>query len=102
MFERKPPPRGRYGCNKMNKPANLQDLMLNTLRKERMDVTVFLTNGFQIKGTIKGYDNFVLILETDGKQQMVYKHAVSTIAPSRPVPIRIPREDTAPEDENEK
>ncbi len=72
----------------MNKIANLQDLILNTLRKDKTDVTVFLTNGFQIKGTVKGYDNFVIILETaEGKQQMVYKHAVSTVAPSRPVSI---------------
>lgn len=85
----------------MNKPANLQDLILNTLRKDRTDVTVFLTNGFQIKGIIKGYDNFVLILETEGKQQMVYKHAVSTIAPSRPVAIKLPKEEIQSEDENE-
>ena len=73
----------------MNKPANLQDIVLNTLRKERSDVTVFLTNGFQIKGKIKGYDNFVLIVDSDGKQQMVYKHAVSTIVPVRPISIQI-------------
>ncbi len=77
----------------MNKIANLQDLMLNTLRKEKVDVTVFLTNGFQIKGTVKGYDSFVLILESDGKQQMVYKHAVSTIAPARPVTISMKEEE---------
>ena len=82
----------------MNKSANLQDLMLNTLRKEKSDVTVFLTNGFQIKGVIKGYDNFVLILDTDGKQQMIYKHAVSTIVPARPVAIRIPREEEESEE----
>ncbi len=77
----------------MNKIANLQDLMLNTLRKEKTDVTVFLTNGFQIKGVVKGYDNFVLILDTDGKQQMVYKHAVSTIVPARPISINLKEEE---------
>jgi host factor-I protein len=77
----------------MYKPANLQDVLLNTLRKEKLDVTVFLTNGFQIKGKLCGYDNFVIVLETDGKQQIVYKHAISTIVPCRPIPIRIPRED---------
>ncbi len=76
----------------MSKAANLQDIVLNTLRKEKTDVTVFLTNGFQIKGQIKGYDNFVLILDSDGKQQMVYKHAISTIAPGRHISIQIPRD----------
>lgn len=77
----------------MSKPANLQDIVLNTLRKEKLDVTVFLTNGFQIKGQVKGYDNFVLILESDGKQQMIYKHAISTIVPGRHISIQIPKDE---------
>jgi len=60
---------------------NLQDLILNQVRKENMPVTVFLTSGFQIRGTIKGFDNYVIIIEADGKQQMVYKHAISTVIP---------------------
>ena len=64
---------------------NLQDVLLNQLRKEKVLSTVFLTNGFQLKGTIKGFDNFVVILESDGKQQMIYKHAISTLVPSRAI-----------------
>lgn len=69
----------------MSKAINLQDVLLNQLRKEKIMVTAFLTNGFQLKGTIKGFDNFVVILDSEGKQQMIYKHAISTLAPSRPV-----------------
>lgn len=69
----------------MSKAINLQDVLLNQLRKEKILVTVFLTNGFQLKGTIKGFDNFVVMLESEGKQQMIYKHAISTLAPSKPV-----------------
>ena len=78
----------------MTKQINLQDMFLNTLRKERTEVTVFLTNGHQLKGCIKGYDNFVVMMDSDGKQQMLYKHAISTIAPSRPVVFVNPRETT--------
>ncbi|MEG0320374.1 MAG: RNA chaperone Hfq, partial [Niameybacter sp.] len=69
----------------MSKAINLQDLLLNQLRKDRIAVTVFLTNGFQIKGTVRGFDNFVVLLESEGKQQMIYKHAISTICPSKVV-----------------
>jgi len=69
----------------MSKAINLQDVLLNQLRKEKILVTVFLTNGFQIKGTIKGFDNFVVILESEGKQQMIYKHAISTLVPSKAI-----------------
>lgn len=64
---------------------NLQDAFLNQLRKETIPVTIFLVNGFQLKGTVRGFDNFTVILESDGKQLMVYKHAISTVSPSRPV-----------------
>lgn len=64
---------------------NLQDAFLNQLRKENILVTIFLVNGFQLKGFVRGFDNFTVILESDGKQLMVYKHAISTISPSRPV-----------------
>lgn len=69
----------------MSKVINLQDVLLNQLRKEKILITVFLTNGFQLKGTIKGFDNFVVILESEGKQQMIYKHAISTLVPSKAV-----------------
>lgn len=64
---------------------NLQDAFLNQLRKENILVTIFLINGFQLKGTVRGFDNFTVILESDGKQLMVYKHAISTLSPTRPV-----------------
>lgn len=63
----------------------LQDAFLNQLRKERIPVTIHLTNGFQLRGLIRGFDNFVLLVESDGKQMMIYKHAVSTVTPARAV-----------------
>jgi host factor-I protein len=60
---------------------NYQDLILNQVRKDNMPVTIFLTSGFQIRGVIKGFDNYVVVIESDNKQQMVYKHAISTIIP---------------------
>ncbi|MBC7345162.1 MAG: RNA chaperone Hfq [Clostridia bacterium] len=73
----------------MGKPqqVNLQDLFLNQARRESVSVTVYLVNGFQLRGTIKGFDNFIVILEVDGKQHMIYKHAISTIIPNRPVSL---------------
>ncbi len=67
----------------MSKPMsmNLQDVFLNQLRRDKVQVTLFLVNGFQIKGIIKGFDNFVLVMEVEGNQQIIYKHAISTIAP---------------------
>ena len=65
----------------------LQDLFLNELRKERQLVTVFLMNGFQMKGVITGFDSFVVTLVSEGRQQMIYKHAISTIVPARPISI---------------
>ena len=64
---------------------NLQDAFLNQVRKEKMPVTIFLVNGFQIKGIVKGFDNFTVIVELDQRQQLVYKHAISTVAPVRPI-----------------
>lgn len=70
----------------MNKSlVNLQDMFLNVLRRDNTPVTVYLVNGFQLKGLVKGFDNFTVILDADGKQQMIYKHAISTIVPLRPV-----------------
>ena len=60
---------------------NYQDLILNQVRKDSMPVTVFLTSGFQIRGVIKGFDNYVIVIESENKQQMIYKHAISTIIP---------------------
>lgn len=71
----------------MNKLMNLQDVFLNQVRKEHSNVTVFLTNGFQFKGTVKGFDSYIVILECDGKQNLVYKHAISTIIPAHTISI---------------
>lgn len=65
--------------------AELQDVILNSVRKNRIPVTMHLTNGVPLKGIIRGFDSFVVLLESDGKQQMIYKHAISTVTPSRPV-----------------
>jgi len=70
---------------------NLQDYFLNQVRKESIAVTIFLVNGFQIKGLVKGFDNFTVVMDVDGKQQMVYKHAISTIMPVRPVNMMMER-----------
>ena len=70
-----------------NKNMNLQDVFLNQARKDYIGVTIFLTNGFQFKGIVKGFDSYIVILECDGKQNLVYKHAISTIIPIRPVSI---------------
>lgn len=62
-----------------------QDIFLNQARRSRTCVTVFLMNGFQMRGIITGFDLFVILLQSEGKQQMIYKHAVSTIVPSTPL-----------------
>lgn len=72
-----------FQVNKAN--INLQDVFLNQVRKEHIAVTIYLTNGFQLKGMVKGFDNFTVVLDTDGKQQLVYKHAISTISPMKVV-----------------
>jgi host factor-I protein len=76
------------------KTQNLQDSFLNALRKEKIPVTMFLTNGVRLKGTIKGFDNFVVLLR-DVNEQLVYKHAISTVVPERPVDLRGDAADTA-------
>ena len=65
----------------------LQDLFLNDVRREHQLVTVFLMNGFQMKGVITGFDSFVVCLVSEGRQQMIYKHAISTVVPARPVKL---------------
>ena len=69
----------------MSDPINLQDAILNEVRRERVPVTLFLMNGFQLRGVITGYDSFAVVLVSDGKQQMIYKHAISTLAPMKPL-----------------
>ena len=74
----------------MSEQINLQDAILNEVAKEHVPVTLFLMNGFQLRGTITGFDSFVVVLVTDGKQQMIYKHAISTLAPIRPLKAALP------------
>ena len=69
----------------MSDAYNLQDAILNEVRRERVPVTLFLMNGFQLRGIITGFDSFVVVLVSDGKQQMIYKHAISTLAPMKPL-----------------
>jgi host factor-I protein len=64
---------------------NYQDQLLSAVRKENMPVTIYLTSGFQIRGLIRNFDAYVVIVESDGKQQMVYKHAISTVVPLKTV-----------------
>jgi len=71
----------------MNKNINLQDVFLNQVRKEHIPVTVYLTNGFQLRGMVKGFDNFTVVIDSEGKQQLVYKHAISTVSPMKAVNI---------------
>ena len=75
----------------MQRTENYQDLFLNQARRERTPLTVFLVNGFQMRGVVTGFDAFVIMLFSDGKQQMIYKHAVSTMTPS--VPLRLNQEE---------
>lgn len=67
----------------MQKPQYLQDIYLNRLRRDGAVVTMFLMNGFQMHGVIRGFDGFTVVLEADGRQQLIYKHAISTIVPPR-------------------
>ena len=67
--------------------ANLQDIFLLRARREQVPVTMFLMNGFQMRGTITGFDAFVVLLDSEGRQQVIYKHAISTIAPVHPVEL---------------
>ena len=68
-----------------NKPINLQENFLNQARKENVPVTIHLVNGFQIKGMIRGFDQFTVVIDSMGRQQMVFKHAISTITPAKPL-----------------
>ncbi|WP_289050938.1 RNA chaperone Hfq [uncultured Acidaminococcus sp.] len=64
-----------------NRPLNLQDSFLNKVRSEKKTIVIYLMNGFQVRGKVWGFDNLTVILESEGKQQLIYKHAISTIAP---------------------
>lgn len=74
------------------KVINLQDSFLNQVRKENVPVIIYLVNGFQLRGSVRGFDNFTVIMENEGKQQLVYKHAISTITPFRPLSSQMQHE----------
>ena len=76
----------------MSQKSNLQEIFLTRARKQNVPVTVFLVNGFQLRGNVTGFDSFTVVLDSDGKQQVIYKHAISTIVPERPVPLCEPKE----------
>jgi len=69
----------------MRKSVNLQEVFLNQVRRCRVPVTVFLVNGFQIRGMVTGFDSFTVVLDSEGRQQLIYKHAISTIQPAKAV-----------------
>lgn len=71
----------------MKQAINIQDTFLNQVRKDNIPITLYLVNGFQIRGTIKAFDNFTIVIESEGRQQMVYKHAISTFTPQRTVSL---------------
>jgi host factor-I protein len=71
----------------MKQSMNIQDTFLNQVRKDNIPTTIYLVNGFQIRGVIKAFDNFTIVIESEGRQQMVYKHAISTFTPTRSVSL---------------
>ena len=71
----------------MQKTLNLQETFLNQVRKHKVPVTIFLVNGFQIKGQVTGFDSFTVVLSSEGRQQLIYKHAISTIQPAKVVQL---------------
>ena len=72
----------------MNKSTNnLQDIFLNGARKNKIPVILYLVNGFQLKGNVTGFDSFTVVLDCDGKQMMIYKHAISTITQIKPISL---------------
>lgn len=72
----------------MRQIINLQDVFLNKARRENINITIFLLNGYQLRGIVKGFDNYTIILDSDNKQQMVYKHAISTIVPNEEIDLK--------------
>ena len=71
----------------MQKAVNLQDLFLNQARRSRMGITAYLMNGYQLRGVVTGFDSFTVVLDSDGRQQLIYKHAISTLVPHRPIDL---------------
>ena len=80
------------------KSQNVQDVFLNTIRKNKTPVTVFLVNGVKLQGIVTWFDNFSMLLRRDGHTQLVYKHAISTVVPARNVRLPAADDETAAED----
>ena len=76
-----------------DKKQNLQDTFLNSVRKSKTPLTIFLVNGVKLQGVVSWFDNFCVLLRRDGQSQLVYKHAISTIMPAQPVQLYEPSED---------
>ncbi|THD80797.1 MAG: RNA chaperone Hfq [Phenylobacterium sp.] len=76
-----------------DKKQNLQDTFLNSVRKSKTPLTIFLVNGVKLQGVVSWFDNFCVLLRRDGQSQLVYKHAISTIMPAQPVQLYEPGED---------
>ena len=75
------------------KKQNLQDTFLNSVRKTKTPLTIFLVNGVKLQGVVTWFDNFCVLLRRDGQSQLVYKHAISTVMPSQPVQLYEPGSD---------
>ncbi len=80
------------------KKQNLQDTFLNSVRRSKTPLTIFLVNGVKLQGVVSWFDNFCVLLRRDGQSQLVYKHAISTIMPSQPVQLYEPETDDMDED----
>ena len=80
-------PKDRKDADDYAKENNLQEIFLTRARKENVPVTMFLINGFQLRGTVTGFDCFTVVLDCDGRQNVIYKHAISTIAPQHPISL---------------
>ena len=78
-----------------DKKQNLQDTFLNSVRKTKTPLTIFLVNGVKLQGVVSWFDNFCVLLRRDGQSQLVYKHAISTIMPAHPVQLYEPADDDA-------
>ena len=78
-----------------DKKQNLQDTFLNSVRKSKTPLTIFLVNGVKLQGVVTWFDNFCVLLRRDGQSQLVYKHAISTIMPAQPVQLYEPETDSS-------
>jgi len=76
---------GRDGAQQGQRAQQLQDAYLAEIKRQSIPVTIYLVNGFQLRGTVRGFDSFTIVLEYEHRSHLIYKHAVSTISPQAPV-----------------